>query len=697
MMRKKSALQIILSVLVLFIVFPVFGQENTTTDAASQKLERLFNKVKKEDNVMIFFDFIRDYSDSIYLSKMDSVLSDYIIRRGMIWEIEQQLEVNLVNSLPLTMSTLYKIYSASGMWRDLDRFKEKYPSFLINTTIKSDIEHANIGSFILEKDSFNEEELIQYIKQSAPKQTAIWALQKLIVPQIKQNNWEEILSSIEELVPFFDDDPINIQELKKIVGVSLIESYPKKNLGTLLNSEQEEYAALLSTSGNQLFFCRQVNNRERIFYAQKEGTNWNKATEVEELYYGGDRAPLSLSADGLNMILFENGKIHQSQRGEDGWSKPISIDSTINQSEWQGGATISTDGNVFIFCSRRTERVGVDNPENTDLYISFKDEMGEWSTPKNMGISINTNYSERSPFLHPDGKTLYFSTNGRGGLGGLDVYKTTKQGDNWLNWTIPMNLGKTTNTTEDDWGYTVSANGKYALFSSIHPERGDQDLFTQKLDVANQPEAISTISGQLTDTNNQPLEAKIIVEDSETGALISEYKSDPKTGAYIIILPDNRIYSYTIIKEGFFYKQGQLDLKSATTANQIIENIKLDRLIDMAQSSLTLPIENLSFESGKAKIQAKSYTGLNHLADLVKNNDLHILLEGHTDDIGAAEDNQRLSEQRAISVKQYLIVKGCDSKSIETKGFGESSPKIKGTTIKARNINRRVEIRIIPK
>ena len=175
---------------------------------------------------------------------------------------------------------------------------------------------------------------------------------------------------------------------------------------------------------------------------------------------------------------------------------------------------------------------------NGDIYIASKQSNGQWGEAKKLSATINSRYTERSPFLHPDMKTLYFSTDGHGGLGKLDVYRTERLYDScWNCWSEPVNLGKEINSVESDWGYKISTGGQMAYFSKIEPYSNSLDLYSVNLPIHLRPGYVATVSGRLVDSEDEPIEASMRWEDLETGEVIGQSKSDPKDGNYFIVLP----------------------------------------------------------------------------------------------------------------------------------------------------------------
>ena len=293
-------------------------------------------------------------------------------------------------------------------------------------------------------------------------------------------------------------------------------------------------------------------------------------------------------------------------------------------------------------------------------------------------------------------KTLYFSSDGHGGLGHMDVFKTTRLDDSWTNWSEPINLGKEINTAESDWGYKISTNGETAYFAIKKKREGSttsQDICTIELPESLRPGKVSTISGTLTDSEGNPISANIVWEDLETGEVVGQLKSDPLTGKFFVALPNDRQYSYFVNKEGFFPKANNIDLRNKGETLEVQESLEMVRIEEMIEKDIALPLKNLFFETSKYNIKATSFPELKRLAKLVKDYNLVVEISGHTDNRGSDSDNMLLSQNRADAVKDYLIKQGCTADRIKAVGYGEERPIRSNGSSTGRAQNRRVEVR----
>jgi len=255
-------------------------------------------------------------------------------------------------------------------------------------------------------------------------------------------------------------------------------------------------------------------------------------------------------------------------------------------------------------------------------------------------------------------------------------------------------MGKEINTAKNDWGYKVSTDGKIAYFSATG-KSGTEDIYTIKLPNYLRPGFVATISGNLVDVDNKPVEATMRWEDLETGTTVGESKSNPKDGSFFIVLPMGKIYGYYIDKDEFYPISNSIDLRTENNAIEVEEDIEMVTFKQMVDDGLAVPINNLFFPINKDKLLPESIPELRRVADIVKKNNLKIEISGHTDNTGTKEHNQELSEKRAKAVKDFLISLGVKSDLMTIIGYGDNKPIMSNDTEKGKAKNRRVELKFI--
>ena len=411
----------------------------------------------------------------------------------------------------------------------------------------------------------------------------------------------------------------------------------------------------------------------------------------------------------LNLFTPTNFYVEKTVRG---WSEVNHYKSPINGFYFDADAMKTADGKAIIFTSDRPGCIGQYHEKgkfyyghtwgNIDIYISVKTDSG-WSDAINLGETINTPYCEYTPFLHPDGKTLYFSSDGHYGLGNLDVFKATRLNDSsWTEWSEPVNLGKEINSPNSDWGYKIATSGELAFFSIYDKPDGFgmSDIYSIELPKKAKPNLVITIAGKITDPDGNPLEAEIKWNDLTLMKEAGEAKSDPQTGEYFIVLPAGHEYSYNAEKEGYFGKSEHVDLTNKEGFERYSLDIILYPIIDLVTTEKNSPTVEIIvfFDLDKWGLQEKSTPDLNRLVKLLgKHQELKIEIQGHTDNIGTKEYNKILSQKRARSILNYLVGAGIKKERLISKGFGETHPVKTNETEEGREKNRRVEIKFLEK
>ena len=468
-------------------------------------------------------------------------------------------------------------------------------------------------------------------------------------------------------------------------------------LSDAINSEDgSEYVPVISADGKTLLFCGQFRDdsigREDIFISHWTDGKWSKATPLRELCTEDfNEAPLALSADGTKMILFKSGMLYTSIKGADQWLNPVQMSDKINISNWQADAMLTSDGKAMLFAAKK--QGDYETIASVNIFVSLSDEHGEWSTPIDLGPTINTGFTDRSPFLHPDMKTLYFSTNGRETRGGLDVYMSTRlRDDSWTEWSEPVSLGKEINTVGADCWYKISTDGQLAYFAK-EGNNGMYDIFSVTLPEHLRPTPVATISGKLTDPQGNPVSTVMRWENLETHEQVGVSQTDPTDGAFFIVLPEGKNYGYYIDDTTHFPIANNIDLREKKEAMHIENNITVTPIKQMIEEQIPMPLNNLFFATNEYTLQPASINELERVAAILKDHPYKVEIGGHTDDVGSDAANQKLSELRAEAVKEWLVEHGIEAKRLSAKGYGESKPVTSNATEEGRRRNRRVEIR----
>jgi len=560
--------------------------------------------------------------------------------------------------------------------------------------------------------------------------------------------------------------------MKKLLFFLLISGFlmaqkAPENLGSAVNSEFSELNPVISPDGRTLYFGRKNHPANRygvkgsetiagsqdIWFSEKVGDTWSTARRLSEVLNRDQyNTILSISPDGQTILLkgayvngaYETRGFSISNKTNGGWSVPVKVDIPGYEQMSKGKneyAYLTMDGKAILLAFARKK-----NSEDDDLYVSFFED-GRWTRPLELGEEINTKYSETTPFLSADGKTLYFSSDRPGGQGSQDIYMTRRLDDTWQHWRKPQNLGTPINTEEYDAYYSIAAKGDYAYFMSGKGSLGKKDIFRLAIEspegdspesagspdgmspksrgtesggkVGNAPadaamgesrfgnsstrsvtsqdsDPVVLVSGTVLNqqTGKVPEDASVSYEDLSTGKVLGQAKPDPATGRYKLVLPFGKNYGITAKAKGLIPTSTNLDL--TTMKGRYLELDDRDLSMVPLVKGNTATINNLFFDLGKATLKPESAPELKRILQVMSENKaLVIEISGHTDNTGSDEINNKLSLERANAVKDYLLKSGIDTARIRTKGYGKTKPKADNSTEEGRQINRRVEIEIL--
>lgn len=498
---------------------------------------------------------------------------------------------------------------------------------------------------------------------------------------------------------YFKQNQVPVQDDKNFTTLK------KENLGDRVNSNHDDLGPIISTDGKTLYFARQFvpgntggeQDEEDIWYSTFDRGLWNFAKNVgKPINSPGPDNLVAVGSDNNTMLFKLPDGLAFRYRAANGWTDfdRLNLELATESNHFVG--SLSSDGNTLIFSAKLRSNLFYDRlRQENDLFVSRRDSTGQWSAPLNLGSVINTLGEESSPFLSADGRTLYFASNGRPGYGDLDIFISQRQGDGWQEWSQPLNLGPTINSATFDAYYTIPASGNYAYFVSYDGGYGKADIFRVKLGENVRPKPVVLVHGKVVNKkNNTPVGATIVFEDLKAGKRAGESRSDPKTGAYQIVLPFGSNYGFLAKSDGFFSIRENLNL---ITADKFKE-YDLDLFLVPIEVGETVKLNNVFFDPGLSTLQRESFAELNALAAMMKHNpEIQIEIAGHTDLRGTAEATQKLSEDRVATVKEYLVQRGIMANRIVGMGYGATKPVAPSDTEENRLKNRRVEFKIIKK
>ena len=384
---------------------------------------------------------------------------------------------------------------------------------------------------------------------------------------------------------------------------------------------------------------------------------------------------------------YYNCDLYSSKNIKGYWTDIVPLERVNRPDTWESMPSVTADGKELYFVSNRPGGVG-----GYDIYKSFKDENGEWSEPINVGEPINTPGDEKSPFIHTDTRTLYFSSNGHPGMGGYDIYYV-KLNDNNEKPEV-KNIGYPINTENDEMGFIVSIDGKYGYFSSNNIKNesiGGMDFYYFPLYNEAKPEEVILIKGNLkSDDTTKPIKATVQIKSMESKHIT--FIPVDEDGDYVASLLKNEDYLLTIKGEDIVYQSTYVAAKDSITAPVI----KLEMEVQPIEVGKHYRLHNIYFAFNSADILANSQKVLDEFIVFLNDHPtLQIGIEGHTDNVGSDEFNLILSENRAKAVYNYLVNNGIDANRLQYKGFGESSPIATNDTEEGRAMNRRTEFVIL--
>lgn len=476
-----------------------------------------------------------------------------------------------------------------------------------------------------------------------------------------------------------------------------------QNMGVNVNSENDEYLATMTADQSALLFTRQTpavsgkRPEEGFFISYKTGEQWQKAEMLPGVLNSGyNEGAACLSPDGRYIYFARCGApggwgscdIYRSERKGAFWSEPENLGANVNSESWDSQPSIASDGRTLFFVSNRKGGEG-----ESDIYYSYLRDDGTWTKAKNCGAVINTPGKEMSPFIHPSNQMLYFSSDYHCGMGGLDIFFAKLENGKF---SAPSNIGYPINTEADESSLIVSPQGDYAIYASKQKDcRGGLDLYRFSLYEQARPIAVTYVKGLIRDSQTKkPVNAKFEIRNLENGRIVSSGISDKVNGEYLICLPVGADYAFSATAEGYLFHSESFSLSDADASMPYARNIDLER-INIGKS---LVLKNIFFETGSSKLLKESFAELNTLIVLLMENPgLRVEIGGHTDNVGNAEYNMTLSQQRADAVKNYLVEKGIAANRLVSKGYGFSNPIADNDTEQNRAKNRRTEIKIIGK
>ena len=488
-----------------------------------------------------------------------------------------------------------------------------------------------------------------------------------------------------------------------------------------VSTANSEYLPYLSPDESIFLYTRTSpdNRVDRVFQTDKEKELFMKSTKMNDGNFddgepmpspfnqGTNEGGATLTIDNKYLYYAKsvneggdrpNTDIYFTCNFGDGWADIKKLPNVNHPIYWDSQPTVSSDGNSIIFVSDRPGGYG-----NLDLYVTTKDPTTkQWSVPKNLGPKINTSGNEKTPFLHSDSETLYFSSDGIYGYGGYDIYYTRKNEKG--EWTAPENLGSPINGESDDAGFFVSTNGELGYFCSWNEGKvsgkgvGKYDIYQFDLYKEARPDAVAFIKGEIKKDNEEPLNKfKVELKNTRTNEKTTAVV-DSTTGSFIAAVNvkknKNDKLAITASAEQHAFTSQILELKEDVSFKNPpkIEQMQLKK-VEKGKSFL---LDNIYYQTNSDEILPESIIILSEFAEFLKEHpEMKIEIQGHTDNTGTATENNLLSQKRADRIVNFLLEKGVSKNNLSAKGYGSSKPVSNNNTAEGRSKNRRTEFLIL--
>jgi len=462
-----------------------------------------------------------------------------------------------------------------------------------------------------------------------------------------------------------------------------------------------QYFPVLTADQNTLIFTRRRSrdpqfDEDMVTSSKNPDGSWSDPESISEnINTKFNEGTCTISANGRTIIFTScSGRssmgscdLYISYKLGDEWTDPENMGTNINSRNWESQPSLSADGRMLYFVSDRTGGYG-----KRDIWKSHWVD-GKWTKSVNLGATINTADEEVSPFIHVNGQTLYFSSKGFLGMGGFDIFYSEWQGGKW---TAPKNLGYPINTADDQVSLFITADGKKGYYS--YEQKGANSYKSLLYDFQ-VPEAIriksksNYIAGKVLNIETKrPLQAKVELYDINADSLKSTVTSDSLTGDYLQILTDGSEYALYVSQTGYIFESLRFDYQES----QDREPILIDIFLKPIRSGSTSTMNNIFFDVDEYKIKQKSSTELNKTVLFLQTNpSIRIEIAGHTDNSGSDSHNQQLSLNRAKAVYEFLINQEINPKRLGYKGYGSTVPVAPNDSEENRQLNRRIEFKIL--
>ena len=496
--------------------------------------------------------------------------------------------------------------------------------------------------------------------------------------------------------------PVNVQTALSI------KNKPEKLNGNI-NSQYPAFAPNITPDGKRLYFSRsdhpenmpfkdslgKIIYKQDIWFADLQNAQngtFSKAQNIgAPLNTSGHNTSFSIANDGNSMLLnnkyMPDGSLERglsiTYKENDVWGKPteVIIESLENFSDFSEFC-LSPDGKSIIAAIQPADSQG-----GKDLYVCLKKTPTTWGKPINIGRNINTAENESSPFLASDNKTLYFASLGHRGYGNYDIFVTRRLDESWLSWSEPENVGQSINTAGAEMYFSIMSSGEYAYFVS------DKSISRVRLIDPLKPVVPLFIVQTFDAKTNQPLLSKVNIIALEDNKEVKGIENAPNSNEYKIVLKQEKKYRITAEAEGYFATTKDVNIPKITEYKEFLDTLMLTPVIKGEK----IRLDFIYFSRASAELLPESFPELDRLAEILeKNATTSIMLEGHTEPFGNPKGLRKLAKSRVVSVRHYLVSKKrIPEKRIKIEGYGGDRPITRKDDEKSRQLNRRVEVKVL--
>lgn len=477
-------------------------------------------------------------------------------------------------------------------------------------------------------------------------------------------------------------------------------NYKQRQLSDTVNAFPLQYFPVLTADQQELIFTRRLGTSgehdEDLVVSRKDAQGrWQAPVSISEnINSQWNEGTCTISADGRKLIFtsclgrpgYGSCDLFQSEKVGDVWSKPQNLGPNVNSADWESQPSLSADGRTLYFVSDRPGGYG-----RRDIWVTYLDENNQWTKAVNAGKNVNSQFDEISPFIHANNRTLYFASNGLPGYGGYDIYFVEKTAGGWSQ---PKNMDAPLNDHEDQFSLYITADGAKGYY--VHEDAGATSRIMEVIIPEEDRLRFRSnyVAGVVTDRQTgKPLAADIELVDINTNEPESVVVSDSVTGDYLIVLTQGSEYALYVSKKGYLFQSLNFNYSEVKDFEPIMLDIQLDRA---AAGSVSV-LKNVFFDTDRYDLKEKSKTELHKVIRFLQDNpEIRVEIGGHTDNVGSDPYNRQLSERRAQAVFAYLSDNGVDPARLRTKGYGPDRPVGDNATEDGRQLNRRIEFRILP-